>query len=421
MKILLTSIGTRGDMEPFMAIGEILLQGGHDVICLFPEQFRAMAESSGFRFASLGSRFIDMIESEDGKAALGGSSSGISKLMAYIRLGRKYQSMNREMVEKQREVIDAEQPDRIVHNGKVVYPVLWGMRPGHQNILVTPVPYLHYVEGHSHLAFNSNFGPFFNKLTFSLARFGLVKTLMTSAKWLGLGSEFTTAQIRQALATNQTAYTISPTLFPRPAEWPDNLQVLGYHERDKTVNWQPEPELMQFLERNDKVLLVTFGSMTNPEPEEKTRILLEILHRNRIPTLINTAAGGLVKPTEYDSELIYFVDQIPYDWVLPRIYGAIHHGGSGTTHMALKHACATMIIPHIIDQFVWNKLVAARGAGPKGIPVSKLKVADLEPKVVDLFNNPGYKQKAEELARSMGNEDYREALYRFITESGQIE
>lgn len=44
MKIILISIGTRGDMEPFLSIGEILKEKGHQVICAFPEQFRDLAE-----------------------------------------------------------------------------------------------------------------------------------------------------------------------------------------------------------------------------------------------------------------------------------------------------------------------------------------------------------------------------------------
>lgn len=123
MKILLTSIGTRGDMEPILAIGEILKGHNHDIICLFPEQFRSMAEESGFRFASLGTEFMDMLKSDDGKAALGGSGGRIKKLMAYVRLASKYSNINKQMLKKQRKVIDAEQPDRIVHNGKVIYPI----------------------------------------------------------------------------------------------------------------------------------------------------------------------------------------------------------------------------------------------------------------------------------------------------------
>ncbi|MCJ7665354.1 MAG: glycosyltransferase [Actinobacteria bacterium] len=69
------SIVTRGNMEPFLAIGEILKEKGHQVICTFPEQFRSLAEDLNMKFASLGTEFIDMLNSGDGKAALVGNTS----------------------------------------------------------------------------------------------------------------------------------------------------------------------------------------------------------------------------------------------------------------------------------------------------------------------------------------------------------
>ena len=71
MKIILISVGTRGDMEPFLAIGEILKEKGHQVICAFPEQFRNLVEDTDMEFASLGTKFIQMLESDLGKAAMG--------------------------------------------------------------------------------------------------------------------------------------------------------------------------------------------------------------------------------------------------------------------------------------------------------------------------------------------------------------
>ncbi len=372
MKILLTSIGTRGDMEPFLAIGEIMKNLGHDVVCLMPEQFRGLAEESGFRFASLGPRFLQMIESEDGKAALGGEGSGLRKFMAYVKLARKYGDMNKELVRRQRETIEAEKPDRIVHNGKAVFPVVWGALGRGKHVLVSPVPYLNYVKGHAHLAFNRDFGAFLNKRTFDLARFGLVSSIRTALKWLDMKGALSRQQISEELMTSQTIYTISPSLFPRPSYWPDNLQVLGYHERDKVLQWKPGEALQNFVDRHEKLLFVTFGSMTNPEPEKKTDIILQVLQKQRIPALINTAAGGLKEPEDFDRDLFHFVGQVPYDWAFPRMYAVVHHGGSGTTHMALMHGCASMTVPHIIDQFVWDKLVAERGAGPRGIRIGKL-------------------------------------------------
>ncbi len=401
-------------MEPFLAIGELLKEKGHQVICAFPEQFRSLAEDSKLEFAPLGTKFIDMLNSEEGKAAMGETGSGIKKIIANIKLASISIEVNKELIKKQYEIIESLKPDRIVYNGKAIYPIIWGIKNKEKNILVCPMPYMHYVKGHTHVAFNSNFGAFFNKLTFSLANFGMIMTIKISLKWLKLSREYSRNQIKNEFLSNKAIYTVSPTLFPKPDSWRDNLKVVGYHERSKTTNWEPEKELIDFLEKHNKILFITFGSMLNPKPEEKTKTILKILEKNNIPAIINTAAGGLVQPEKYDTELIYFVSQIPYDWILPKVYGVIHHGGSGTTHLALKHGCTTMIIPHIIDQFVWDKIISDIGAGPKGLKIGKIKAKNLEPKILDLLSNRDYKQKLEQLSNQMIKEDFREELYNSI-------
>ncbi len=416
MKIILTSIGTRGDMEPFLSIGEILKENGHEIICLFPEQFRNLADDSGFNFASLGSEFIRMLDSPAGKTAMGGGRLGLKKIRAYLKLASMQKEINKEMILKQEAVIEKERPDRIVHNGKVMYPVIWGLKNTGKRILVSPVPYLHYVKDHSHIAFNRNFGAFFNKLTYDLANFGLVKTISGSLKFLSSPKKISTKEIKKALFGERIIYTVSPSIFKRPEYWPENLQVLGYHERKKTSNWEPSEALKSFLKNHSKVILVTFGSMINTNPPEKTKIILEILERNNIPAIINTASGGLIKPKSYNKEVFHFVGRIPYDWIFPRLYAVIHHGGSGTTHTAIKYGCASLIIPHIIDQYVWNKIVFKKGSGPLGVDVGQINVKNLEPKIIDLYSNRSYKLEAEKLGKEMQNETFKSAICKTIEE-----
>lgn len=414
MKIILTSIGTRGDIEPFLAIGDILQAKGHHITCMFPEQFRDLAEDAGFNFASLGSEFIKMLDSPAGITAMGGGKLGWKKMKAYHTLMSMQKKINKTMIMKQEAVIEKINPDRIVHNGKVMYPVIWSLENKGKTIWISPVPYLHYVKDHSHVGFNRNFGPFINKLTYKLGNYGLVKTLMNSLKWLDQSKQYNQKDFQQALFENKAIYTISPTLFQRPDYWPDQLQVLGYHERKKTNNWQPDEELKDFLSKHSKIILVTFGSMVNTDPSGKTQIFLEILQRNNIPAIINTASGGLVQPEKYNKELIHFVTRIPYDWILPKMYAVIHHGGSGTTHSVLKYGCASMIIPHIIDQYVWNKIVSGKGVGPLGIDVSYINIDNLESKILDLITNHSYKEKAEEIGRKIIDENFTTAIYSAI-------
>lgn len=418
MKIILISIGTRGDMEPFLAIGEILKEKGHQVICVLPDQFRELAEDANLEFAPLGSKFIEMLDSDDGKAALGGGGSGLKKWMANVRLAIHQTDINKELVYKQHALIESESPDRIVYNGKAIYPIIWELENKGKSILVSPVPYIHDVNDHTHVAFNSNYGPILNKLTFALADFGVIMTVRITIKWLNITRKITLKQIRNALLSRKVIYTISPSLYPRTDEWSENIKVLGYHEKKKTASWHPDKDLLDFLEKhkNSRILLITFGSMTNPEPEAKTQIIVDILERNKIPAIINTASGGLIEPEKYDAELLHFVSRIPYDWIFPKMYGVIHHGGSGTTHLALKYGCATMIVPHIIDQFVWNSIVCDIGAGPKGIKIGKITTENLEPKILDLVHDRSFKIQSEQVASQIGKEDFKEEIYQAIIE-----
>lgn len=415
MKIILNSIGTRGDIEPFLAIGELLSANGHHVICAFPEQFRDLAKKSDLEFSSLGSKFINLLESEDGKAAMGGST-GLKKIIGIIKLVFNQKDANKELLFRQKEIIEKEKPDRILYNIKAVFPILWGLKNKGKTIFMTPLLYMHYVKGHTHVAFNSNYGDFINKLTFTLANFGMITTLKTSRKWLNINEKFNRKEILEVLKYNKTIYPVSPSLFPRPKEWHPNLKVLGFHKCDSTCEWKPNKDLNDFINKHDKILFITFGSMTNSAPEEKTSIILDILKRIKIPAIISIASGGLAKPKGFNCELIHFVSQIPYDWIFPKIYGVIHHGGAGTTHLALKYGCVILIIPHIIDQFVWNNIISDLGVGPKGIKINKFKQKNLEPKILDLLENKNYKQRAEQIKNQMAKEDFEEELYQTIIE-----
>lgn len=414
MRFLIISIGTRGDMEPFLAIATLLAKNGHEVTCLFPEQFKELVIYPKIKFESLGPEFIELLDSAAGKAAMGAGSKW-QKFFAYLQLIKLQPPINKKLVLKQKEIVSNLSPDKIIHHSKAMYPVIWGVKHPYKTILVSPVPFLHYVKGHSHLFFNSNFGDFFNKLTYKLADWGLLKTILSSAKMLG-ETGISKKTLKKQLKTQKVIYTISPQLFKRPKNWSKNLQILGYHERDKTLNWKPTKDLIQFLNNHKKVLFLTFGSMVNPKPMKTTELFLGILKKHKIPTIINTASGGFLKPSNFDSKLFYFVERIPYDWVLPKIHVIIHHGGSGTTHMALKNGCANMIIPHIIDQFVWNKLNYQIGAGPLGPKMGRLKRRVLESKILDLYKNPLYSHKAREIQKLMCSEDYEKSLYNALSD-----
>ncbi|MFK8057357.1 MAG: glycosyltransferase [Saprospiraceae bacterium] len=425
MKVLLSSIGTRGDIEPFLAVGQMIKAQGHDVVCTMPEQFGPLVAEAGLQFRSLGPEFIDMLDSEDGRRAMGGGGgSPLKKFASMVRLARLGPIVNREMIARQCIIFEEEKPDRVVCNGKSTYPFIWQIEGQHLHIerpaptVLIPIPYMHYVEGHAHLVFNRNLGSVLNKLSFKLTDLGLIQSIMISIKNLSLAHPIKRREVKKAAFSANTIYTISPTLFPRPTYWPLNLQVLGYHERTIQSDWKPSAELEEFLDSEEKIIFITFGSMTNPAPKKVTELLLTACKRAGVKAVFNTAAGGLAEPETYDKSNFYFLERVPYGWIFPKVYAVVHHGGSGTTHTALKYGCASMIIPHIIDQFAWNKIVASKGAGPKGPSIAKLqrkKNTQIESLLKDLVSNASYKVNAKRLSQIINSEDHEAALLQRLT------
>ncbi|MEN8928983.1 MAG: nucleotide disphospho-sugar-binding domain-containing protein, partial [Flavobacteriales bacterium] len=364
---------------------------------------------------SMGSEFLEMLHGPDGKIAMGGSGSGFKKIRATFRLSKAFANISKELMNNQLNLFKSEKPDRVIYHGKAIYGYIWGAKHPDKTFISTPIPLLyHPVKGKTHLVFNSNYGSFFNTLTYKLADFGLLVTLRRNIKRLNLDYSISKKQLKNQMKNGNSIYTLSPSLFSKPDYWNDNIKIVGYLEREKTANWKPTPELEKFISHHEKIMFVTFGSMTNPSPLEKTEHIIDILVRNKIPAIINTGEGGLVKPADFMSDLIYFTERIPYDWIFPKMHSVIHHGGAGTTHLTIKYGCSSMIIPHIIDQFMWCNLIAERNLGPKGIKMSKLPTNKLEPLLLNLFSNASYKKEAEKMGKLMRKENFEQEFVNFV-------
>lgn len=415
MKIILAAIGTQGDVEPFLATGKLLTEKGHKVICASSEQFRSLTESCNLEFYSLGRKLYDLNDSDNGRIIMGGGK-GLKKSIAFYKLAVKSGAANKEKESLLYELIQKEQADKILYNSKTTCPIIWEKNHPGTTIFLSPFPYLHYVEGHPLLVFRKNYGTFINKLTFKLYSFGTGIAAQNIKKSLGISDKISRKQLTGIVDSRKFIYTISPDMFPRQDYWDRNVHVLGHHELRRETNWKPEKELLEFIDKHEKIVFITFGSMPNTEPEYRTKVFLEILVRNNIPAIINTAAGGLVKPEQFNSDLIHFVSQVPYDWFFPKMYAVIQHGGSGTTHLAIKYGCATMALPHFIDQFVWDTVIPELGVGPRGLNVSRMTVKKLEPKILELLTDRSFKENSERIGKQMVERDYKEELYKTIIE-----
>lgn len=415
MQIFITSIGTRGDIEPFLSVGDMLHKQGHQITYAFPEQFSQLVPKANNHFP-LSPKIIDLIQSEEGQTVMG-KANIFAKLKALIYLYKQGKTINKEITYQHHKAFQHTRPDIIIHNTKCSFPFIWGLKHNISTVLLSPVPYLiHSVKHHAHIGFNQNYGHYLNQLTYKLANFGLVKSIYDIQNTI-LGTPlFSKKEIHQDLITKKIAYCISPNLFNPPTYWPDNAKVYGQNHKIKSELKSPKEDIEQFLKTHEKPVFLSFGSMQNNEPNRISNFLYAVFEKLQIPVIVNLAEKGLVKTDPYrDKDGFLFVDEIPYDWIMPKVYAVVHHGGSGTTHAGIRYSCPTLIIPHIIDQYAWNTLIHDLRIGPLGKSINRLTESIFEKLLTDLYQNTTYKTNVVELSKAINKENYKKELLDFIT------
>ena len=416
MKALLISMGTRGDIEPFLAVAEVLSQKDWEIVCLFPEQFRGDVEELGYNFYGFSADFLKLIDGADAKRILGGERSLMRRVKSWFTLARKGMKLARESVRLQHRVQLNENPDRVIYHPKCFTAIVWGMANPGKSIMLCPIPGLAHPVDHFSVMWG-NHGRALNRLVFWLMN--TIKSVTVkryTAEFMGdfPGLRVSASSIKQAIEhTEKTLYTVFPSLFPKPSYWPDTAHVVGYFERDKTSHWVPSADLKQFIDAHEKIVFISFGSMTSSAPAAKTATILNALKKHGIPAIIGISGGGLERSADVPEHVI-FVDSAPYDWLFPQVYSVVHHGGSGTTHTAIKYGCPSFVIWHALDQPFWSRTVSDHKLGPVGLPLRKLDDGHLEEKLLDLYTNEEYTINAVRFSELIAQESDRDSLYRLI-------
>ena len=160
-------------------------------------------------------------------------------------------------------------------------------------------------------------------------------------------------------------YAYSSAVAPPPTDWGKWIQVTGYWFLDRSTDWTPPPELAAFLDDGPAPVCIGFGSMTY-DRTELLRIVEKAVAQTGQRALLLTGWGGL-RPPDLPRH-IFAVDWVPLNWLFPRMAAVVHHGGAGTTAEGLRAGVPTIVVPFFYDQFIWGRCVFERGVGPQPIP-----------------------------------------------------
>ncbi|WP_188527609.1 glycosyltransferase [Sinisalibacter lacisalsi] len=377
MKILIMSYGTRGDVQPYLALGRGLQARGHAVTIATAGRFEGFVTSHGLGFAPLSDEMLAVLDTPQGREMLENTENALQSLFRMVSMLPQVGPMQRALVEDCWAAAEATQPDLILFHPKAYAAPAIAEKLGVPVILALLMPLLVPTASAPMMSFPDLRMGWWNRATYRLARrlIGLSarKYVRETRSVHGLPK-----QRRFDIACSADGrpipvlHAVSPSVLPPPPDWPDWARMSGYWFLDEQ-DWTPPPALSDFLAAGPPPVYVGFGSMAGRFPNRLAHAVVEALGQAGLRGVIATGWGGL-EPADLP-ETIHRIDAAPHDWLFPRMAAVVHHGGAGTTAAAIRAGRPQVVVPFFGDQPWWGAKVHGLGLSPAPIPQKKLTAA----------------------------------------------
>ncbi len=404
---LLTS-GTRGDVQPYVALGLGLQAAGLAVRLVAPEAFRSFVARSGLPFAGFAGNPSELLARPDAQAALNDSGNPIRTLQASLRYAEEAQPIYRQMLAS---AWEACQGSRALVIG---LPTVWGAHIAEALGIPLAWAFLQpFARTRAHpsalLPARVRMGEWANALTHRVVEQamwlpwrGIINAWRT--RTLGLPAAPLLYPFAELYGLEATAvYGYSSAVSPRPADWPAGHHVTGYWFWDDAPGWQPPAGLQAFLAEDPPALSLSFGTAALRDPETMLPLVM------RAAALSETRAVVAAPPAWHAalkrSTRIFPIEGAPHAWLFARVAGAVHHGGAGTTGYSLRAGLPTLVIPHATDQFYWGDRIAALGAGPPMLARHTLTAEALAAALGRLAGDAAMRTRAAAIGAAIGAEN----------------
>jgi UDP:flavonoid glycosyltransferase YjiC (YdhE family) len=404
MRIVILTVGSRGDVEPFIALGAGLTRAGHAVRLATHELFRDAVTGAGLAFASLpGDPRALRAEVEPELAR-----TGSRQFRVISRIRRAVAAGVGDLV---RDAETACRDAEVILYRDVLFAVGYSLAEatGSRPVAATLVPRTPTRA----FAFPRPlpFGGAGNLLSYRLTEQLFWQLLRPSVnRWrtteLGLPPYSLAGPVPDSRRRRTPILCgFSEALVPRPPDWPPENHITGFWAMSPPEGWQPPPALVDFLTAGSPPIFVGFGSSTGSDAEALTALVVEALARVGRRGVLAMGWGGLSPSAAARSDRIFVVESVPHAWLLPRVAAVVHHGGAGTTAAGLRAGRPSVVIPSFGDQFFWADRVSALGAGPAPIPRTRLTAARLAEAIRSATTEGSIGLRAEILGRRLQAED----------------
>ncbi len=366
------SLGTRGDVQPFVALGAALRARGGDVIVSTGAGFEAMIEGAGLKAASFSTNYQNLLQRPDVREAM-------HSMSGKLRILRKSREWIRQEQEEQWDLAHKIRPDLIVYNPKTALAAQAAHSLGAVAVPALMQPVLAPTGAFPlMLVSTGSLGAFANRLSHHLAtgmahrlnrrNFAAFERAHGGSVKLGDLDELRGFAPGGRKVPRLHAY--SRHLVPRPDDWPDEETITGYWFREADqVDWTPPAALARFLRSGPPPVYIGFGSMPSRDAQKTAEAAIEGLRQAGLRGVLSRGWGGLDPAGVADD--MHVISGAPHGWLFPRCAAIVHHGGAGTTHQALRWGRSSVVCPLFGDQPFWARRVADAGAGSEPLPMKK--------------------------------------------------
>ncbi|MBV7340120.1 glycosyltransferase [Chloroflexi bacterium TSY] len=400
MNITIFALGSRGDVQPGIALAVALQKNGHNITLCSYATFANLAAQYNIPFAPMSGDITKILQSADGQSML--RSNNPLKLLRTIcnELRENFAVMKEDALRIIKEcnlIISVGVPYYVttpIAESKGIPHIQVNLQP----LLVTrefpnalmPPPFIRngtvnwLTHRVSEQLFWEMLRPFTNQICIEL---GLPKR---PRLW----------PISKAVHSGETVlYAYSRHVVPKPADWPENAHVTGYFfldsaEQTGDIGWQPQQSLLDFLDAGPPPVCIGFGSMNTQSPEETADLALRALELSGRRGILLTGWGGLT--AENVPETVYVLERAPHDWLFPHMAAVVHHGGAGTTAAGLRAGIPSILTPFFADQPFWGHYIEKLGVGPRPVPHKALTASKLAAAMTQAVTDDGMRMRAEE-------------------------
>ncbi len=400
MNITLIAFGTRGDVQPCIALARGLRAAGHTVRIAAPQNFRNWVESQGVAFAAIGVDVEAMMRSPEGvRWVEGGRVREIQNMRALFHPVAQAAAQNMLSACEGAELIVggltadwagiaiAEklgatyvsallQPARQTRSGAASMMTLFPQRDSIVNWITNAV---------SGRALFSVFG---DDLREFRARIGLPPV--------------TAAAYQQRLNAATTLHAFSQHVVPKPADYPPHWHITGFWFLDEP-DWQPPADLAQFLASGAAPVYVGFGSATDGAAQRTTELILQAQRATGQRLVLYGGWAGLNAVSPIAN--VHLLRGAPHSWLFPRMRAIVHHGGAGTTAAAVRSGVPQIVVPHSADQPYWARCMHAVGVAARPLPKQRLTAQALAAALSALVNDRATQSRAAALGERVRAED----------------